>query len=396
MSKLLIKDRAGKYEELLNHCIEPETAILDWEKNSNYEVDFTAFDDHSLQFNLLSVENTVIVDGQDFVIKNCDPSVSGSTHTIDVKAVHVGYECNYVRTEKEKTGDFGFTPQGILDFVFKDNTLGFSHEVKGNFDPVMFNNMGKCSGKDALSKITDSWKNASYMFDNKHIIVCSEDEFSKDKGNVINYYHDTTEVKLSIDSTDIQNIAKVYPKEKEAEPDTSTDTDTDSDDSTSKDTTDTTDTEDKPPEYIFEPFDVRDDDSIERFGEKRGESISDDTSQTEDDARKYALSQMQTEPAVTLTATYYGDVDFDKGEKVLLNVAPLDFQTEVTVAGIKTPLLTFQSVKEITFNNKVKSYFDIDNSSKNVITNLISSAMSQSGASGSTTTRDIWEVGEVN
>jgi len=105
---------------------------------------------------------------------------------------------------------------------------------------------------------------------------------------------------------------------------------------------------------------------------------------------------MQTEPAVTLTATYYGDVDFDKGEKVLLNVAPLDFQTEVTVAGIKTPLLTFQSVKEITFNNKVKSYFDIDNSSKNVITNLISSAISQGGASGSTTTRDIWEVGEVN
>ena len=118
--KILVKERTGKYEELLNDCIEPETFIVDWEMNTNYELSFTAFDDHSLAFNLLTNENHIIADGQEFVIKTSEPTLSGSSHTIDVKATHIGYECTYVRTNESMDGSFGFTPKGLFDYVTKN------------------------------------------------------------------------------------------------------------------------------------------------------------------------------------------------------------------------------------------------------------------------------------
>lgn len=398
--KIIVKERTGKYEELLNNCIEPETFIIDWEKNSNYELSFTAFDDHSLAFNLLTNENHIIADGQEFVIKTSEPTLSGSTHTIDVKATHIGYECTYVRTNESMDGSFGFTPKGLFDYVTKNGQKagGFTYEIHGDFQPVQFDNMGKCSLKDVLSKITDSWKGSVYTFDNRHIDIWSESEFKKDNGRVIHYYHDTSDVKLSADTTELQNIAMVYPSQKEA---TKTDTsDNSSDDSTTK-SDDTkkndSDTTKSKPEYIFPPFEVRDEDSIARFGEKAGEDINDDKSQNADDAKKSALSQMKSEPAITLTSTYYGDDDFFKGESVLLKVQPLNLDTNVTVVGIKKALLNFEQVKQITFNNTVQTYFDLENSTKNTITNLIDSKISNitNNSNGNNQSNKLWEVGEV-
>lgn len=396
--KILVKERTGKYEELLNNCIEPETFIIDWEKNSNYELSFTAFDDHSLAFNLLTNENHIIADDQEFVIKTSEPTLSGSTHTIDVKATHIGYECTYIRTNESMNGSFGFTPKGLFDYVTKNgrNAVGFTYEIHGDFQPVQFDNMGKCSLKDVLSKITDSWKGAVYTFDNRHIDIWSESEFKKDNGRVIHYYHDTSDVKLSADTTELQNIAMVYPGQKDTSKsgDTTNNSETDSN---SSDSSQNNDSETKP-EYIFPPLEVRDEDSIARFGEKAGEDINDDKSQNADDAKKSALSQMKSEPAITLTSTYYGDDDFLKGESVLLKVQPLNLDTNVTVVGIKKALLNFEQVKQITFNNTVQTYFDLENSTKNTITNLIDSKISNitnSNSSDSNQSNKLWEVGEV-
>jgi D-hexose-6-phosphate mutarotase len=76
----------------------------------------------------------------------------------------------------------------------------------------------------------------------------------------------------------------------------------------------------------------------------------------------------------------------------------LNLDTNVTVVGIKKALLNFEQVKQITFNNTVQTYFDLENSTKNTITNLIDSKISNitnSNSSDSNQSNKLWEVGEV-
>ncbi|MBC6498531.1 phage tail protein [Weissella confusa] len=60
----------------------------------NNQVDFQAYDDGSLGFTLLQVENLVQYDGQTYVIKQATDDNTGGVHNVTVTATHIFYQLN--------------------------------------------------------------------------------------------------------------------------------------------------------------------------------------------------------------------------------------------------------------------------------------------------------------
>ena len=67
----------------------PDSITIQWEVNNTYQAQFTAWDDGSEAFGMLAVQNSVLINGDWFVIKQLQPNYTGGTNTMDVTANHV-------------------------------------------------------------------------------------------------------------------------------------------------------------------------------------------------------------------------------------------------------------------------------------------------------------------
>lgn len=121
--------------------------------------------------------------------------------------------------------------------------------------------------------------------------------------------------------------------------------------------------------------------------------------------RKYALSTMKSEPEVQMTLAYTGDDPLSLGNMVYAIIRPENFETWVTVTGIKNNSLSWYSNPEITLNNVPQNLIDyelaIQKSIKSVSGRL--SNLGNSLSAVDTLVNNAWgmgtitkKVGEVN
>lgn len=217
----------------------PDSVYIQWEVNNTYEAQFTAYDDGSEAFNLLEVQNMVEIGDQWFMIKQIQPDYSGGITTVDVTLSHISNEISRIRTySKNDPIDYNgaiFTgggksndnlevpssnsddnnvqqvlPQDILKYVFNGNHWGITYEVIGQFDKASIDDpYASGSAKDFIDRIKEAWPTCVVFPDNLDIKVYSHDAFYKDYGDRIDYLHDTAEITLSYDSTDMVNGARL-------------------------------------------------------------------------------------------------------------------------------------------------------------------------------------------
>ncbi|MFO1546664.1 phage tail protein [Lactiplantibacillus plantarum] len=183
----------------------PESFTINWQLNGDYQLTFTAYNDSSPAFENLNVENSIQFDSTEYVIKQVTPDYSGGIETVNVTATHIYNETSRVFQRSVKKGDIGYLPNDVLDFFFKNNDLGFSYTVNGNFDKRKITDLGNISGKEALAKIVEVWPESIVYPEGKKIGVYTHDQFFKNYGHRIDYLNNASEISFDYDSTEIIN-----------------------------------------------------------------------------------------------------------------------------------------------------------------------------------------------
>ena len=282
---------------------------------------------------MLDVESSVFFDGEEYIVKQSLVEAQEGFITKQITATHVYNEVVRIRQQTVNTGSKTYSIDEVLEHYLKGNDLGFTWEVHGNFDKQQIEDLGGDSAKDGLSKITETWSNAVVYPTNKLIRVYEIESFRQYLGGRIDYLHDTSDVQLESDSTEIVNQVMAIGKEKDG---------SDSD----------------KPSYYFEPFLVTNQDSANKWGLHPGDDISDDRFTDKKTMEQYALSQMTAEPSLTITITSDVNRKPTPGEMVRLEVRPMSFVTNVEVVGYTWYPLDKTQKNSITLNNSARTILD--------------------------------------
>jgi len=289
--KVTVKGLGRTEVEPLN-SIDPDSFYINWEINSAWSLQFTAYQDGSLAYSMLDSQASIFFDGQEYIIKQAEPDANSGQDSLDVVATHVYFEVGRIRkyktyvdpqddgkdtdvrvnggtqvdngdngsdendpnsqkatsqsqsrsttttttvTKTDETKDeseenqVSYKIEDVLKYWLDGNNLGFTYQVIGNFPSSRIEQLSDGSGTDMLSKITDHWPNAVIYPDNKNIRVYSQDQFNKDYGNRLDYLYNTTEFKWTFDSTSLTNEVMCVGGQYSIETDVETDTDSDDD-----------------------------------------------------------------------------------------------------------------------------------------------------------------------
>ena len=97
--KLLVSGLNSTNQEPLNYY--PNGSfVISWEKNSLWQLQFTAIEDGSLAYRMLEPEALITWKGQQFVVKQCVSDYQEGISTKQVVATHVYSEIQRIRQEK--------------------------------------------------------------------------------------------------------------------------------------------------------------------------------------------------------------------------------------------------------------------------------------------------------
>lgn len=365
LPKVRVQDRKSQYDETLS-CIDNSSWSHNVEMNQTDQITFTALQDGSLGYQLLENENYIFFSGQQYRIKQTEKDDSGYDIKRTITATHIRFDAQYVYQYDKHKGSWTVGPADLMSFVFDQNELGnhgFTWSIIGDPPKVEVTDYGEKSGQDCINDCCEKF-NMVVTADNKHIYLTVMEKFVKKINLSFKYLNNTPEFKTSIDTTELQNIAKCYGKTKEKK-DNTTNSDDDSNETTGSDvdisnidTKDTTDDDD--PEYYFEPFIVRNEESIKEWGERPGPPISDERFTNPENMRKYALATMKSEPELQMSLSYTGDQHLTLGNMVYAIMRPENFTTWVTLTAIKTNELSWHSNPEISLNNKPQNLVDYE------------------------------------
>ena len=332
--KILVKGKNRTEKEPLNYY--PNGSFnIQWEKNNTWQLTFTMINDKSVAYSLLGVEASIYFDNQEYIVKQCTPDYSNGIGTKQITATHVYNEVQRVMQRTTKTGTLTYSVADVLKFVLNGNKLGFTYQVIGSFDKEQITDLGNMTGKDMLSKITDTWSNAVIYPDNKKIRVYSQDKFAKNNGNRLDYRANSSVVNLAYDSTNITNQVMAIGAQKEG-------------------------SSDDKPEYYFQPFLVEDSKSVKEWGLHPTASISDDRFHDKASMKAYALSQLQPEPALTISVTEDTQEKPVPGDVRRLEVREDGFVTNVEVVGYTWYPLDYTNTS-ITLNNNAQTVLNFKN-----------------------------------
>lgn len=240
MSKnLVVMNRFGNYAEILMD-FDYDSFKYEWSKNEERQLTFTAYRTNRNYdvFDMLVNEAYLIWEGQQFVIKSTSLKHDNQTVLCEVVAKHIFMEFQnyYVNkdisdetlnseidaeetdttesdTDEEQTGNL-YTLDQYLKFAFKDNPLGYTYEIVGEFpNRGAVDELGNKNGLEYITAGADIF-GYIYFADNKHIKFYTEDEFYQLSDVVLYYTANTQDTSAVITTTDLKTFAKGYGRKK--------------------------------------------------------------------------------------------------------------------------------------------------------------------------------------
>lgn len=325
--------RDGTLQEPLQSIVKP-TFNVSWENNSQYQITFTAVADGSVAYALLTAENIVTWNGQQFVIKSNVPNYSGGYATVAITASHIYMDCKKIFQHSKKDGTLTYSINDVLSFYFANNKFGYSYQVKGTFPKHQISDLGGNNAFDGLSQIVSTWSDAFIFPDNKKIVVYDRTTFSKNLGNRLGYGHNSDNMALTYDSTNLVNQLTVISAQK--------------DDGSS----------------YWQPHVVKDDTSISEYGVWDGGDFSDDRFTDVNAADNAARAQLVTEPSISITLDYLDSDVPIAGEVRRLEILDTGFVTDVMVLAYSYYPLDKSQKPTITLNSNAKTILDYQKSNK--------------------------------
>lgn len=118
-------------------------------------------------------------------------------------------------------------------------------------------------------------------------------------------------------------------------------------------------------QYYFQPFLVTDEESYKRWGPFAGEDVTSDTITDASQMKDYAMKQMVPNPSISITVTKITNEKPILGEKVRLEIKPINYVTFVNVTGFTWYPYSNNTATTINLNSNPKTILDYDASFHN-------------------------------
>ncbi|GAK30224.1 prophage protein [Weissella oryzae SG25] len=332
---VVIQSHDGQNKQILS-AIEWDTFQRVWAKNEQYQLLFTAYDDRSLAFNLLTSENSVFYDGQEYIIKQIVDEFNGGQHTMQITATHVYYQLSSRVQFNVRAGDNSFSLSEALGFLF-DGVSGFSYEIHGGFNSSKtLTDFGNVPISEGISTIKDTFGVYAVIPDNHVVNIYDESSYVKETRNVLRYRNDTSDIQLQYDSQSIVNrVQAVSTAETPA----------------------------------FEPFFVENQESINTWGIREGVRVESDTVTDVNQMRTLAAQSFVLQPTIAFSITTEENRKVKPGELWNVQILETNFLTKVEVVSITETPFTSAAV-QIELNNSRANYLDAQKAQAKIIKNI--------------------------
>lgn len=224
---IVVTDFNNKMSELLLDFAY-DTFVYEYERNNTRQISFTAYKTTKNEdiFNMLQNEAFIDYQGQRYVIKDATASYNGLVFTKEITAFHIMYEFQNHFVSKDITSeelndevtdgetDTLMSLNQYLNFIFKDNKLGYSYKIIGNFNkPLPITDLGDKNGIEHLIEGSEIF---DYIFfaDNKIIHIYDHTTFYNLTEKVVRYRYNNDEVKATVDTKEMKTFIKGYGKKK--------------------------------------------------------------------------------------------------------------------------------------------------------------------------------------
>lgn len=228
METLVLKNKKGTFGEIVTD-FDFDSFKYEYEKNNERSISFTIYktNQNSDIFDNLLNEMILIWKGQDYVIKSTSIKYDGLVVTNEVTAKHIfmEFQNHYIQKDleneemnNEETSDEDNKPtmtlEQYLEFGFKGNKLGFSYEIKGEFNQrVSMDELGNKNGMEFLTEGAELF-NYIYFADNKKIYVFDEPMFYQMSDLPLIYKYNSSEIQATTTTTDVKTYIQGYGKKK--------------------------------------------------------------------------------------------------------------------------------------------------------------------------------------
>ncbi|WP_445505824.1 prophage endopeptidase tail family protein [Niallia sp. 03091] len=337
MNLLLVK--AQGYEEIVIDFTDFERTC---EQNlANWQISFniTRTSYNSFAYDLLmSDQCSLLIDGQEYVVQQLNPVVSGTTETIAVTATHIYFDIQKkIRVKDVLDDDYedGSKPTHTLAeylaFVFQGNTYGYSYEIRGSFTKkVLIDGFGSSDGMSLINTLVETF--SCYLnADNQKVIFMDDTNFKIITQKQFRWLYNTDDINLQLDKTNLRTQCWVYPYM------------------------------DEHGNYFFEPY-IYKSANVSRFGESFADTVDlsgDAEATTKEYTDKKAVKELQDVPETTFTMTYYGKDIPVIGEVWMAIIEPMKLDVDVPIVGIKDYPFDDSKQPELTLSNAKKDMLSI-------------------------------------
>lgn len=211
----LLRVKTNEYEENL---IGVKNFKETWTKIENWQISFLVYkmDQNIFEYNLVTNESSIVFDGQEYVIKNCELASTGMVEVKQVEATHISYNIQDHTQDTVNEGRKTYSIEEVLNFGLSENQLGFSYKVIGSFDKVQIENLGDMDGLETVNKVCKSY-NAVMIPDNKELYFYREDSWTTLTQNQFRDGYNTYGMTISIDTTNLKTAVRGFGMKKEDE-----------------------------------------------------------------------------------------------------------------------------------------------------------------------------------
>lgn len=301
-----------------------------WQQNETWEVslDVTKTEANSYAFDLVDYENSVLFNGQEFIIKSMTTSGEGAQVTKSITATHVYYTIQDGRQYDTLTGTRSISQ--LLTHIFSAGNRGFTWEVvdpNKKFLTVEQENFGNANYLKLIEEILSDY-DAVVIPDNKHLTFYPRSEFGDKIQEQIRYKYNTDSVKFDIDTYSLKTQIKGFGKKKE-------------DDT-----------------YYFSPITYTSPES-EKWGIRIQDPVEDERYTVAGNMLERLKRDLQDYPTISGSVTLKWRITPQKGDYVPFIYEPLNIKTYIQIVGLKTYPALPNKPPEITMSNTKKTMTSI-------------------------------------
>ena len=329
MTNIIIQNYEKTKKEILVD-FNKDSFFENWQQNETWEVslDVTKTEVNSYAFDLVDYENSVLFNGQEFIIKSMTTSGEGAQVTKSITATHIYYTIQDGRQYDTVTGTRSISQ--LLTHIFNAGARGFTWEVvdpNKKFLTVEQENFGNANYLKLIEEILSDY-DAVVIPDNKHLTFYPRSEFGNKVEEQIRYKYNTDSVKFDIDTYSLKTQIKGYGKKKE-------------DDT-----------------YYFSPITYTSTES-EKWGIRIQDPVEDERYTVSGNMLERLKKDLQDYPSISGSVTLKWRITPQKGDYVPFIYEPLNIKTYIQIVGIKTYPALPNKPPEITLSNTKKTMTSI-------------------------------------